>query len=281
MPRSSPLATKPPPENALVWLLDMPPAVTAVRSEPPRPPCPVRHRIAVSASHAVLSHAVPETRTPCVTLNTPKLPPCTVTLKDPEAAAFARLDTLADPRSADSTAVKEPARWPAVTLCRMLPCPPEDERQSTDVSDAHSVSSHAVMPPDPASEYDICPRLAPWRVTLDDPVPSPLDVRTALAPSISTVNASDALPARRPEVTVMRRLEGDPSPTFADKAVSDAQEVSSHADHPAEAAHVGALAPRCAPCTVTLAAPDAALFRVPTRLVLTESTVKPSDVVPA
>ena len=108
--RTIPLATKPPPENALVWLLHMPPAVTAVRPEPPRPPCPVRHRIIVSASHAVLSHAVLETRTPCVTPNTPKPPPCTVTLTDPEAAAFARLSTLVDPRSADSTAVSEPAR---------------------------------------------------------------------------------------------------------------------------------------------------------------------------
>ena len=78
----------------------------------------------------------------------------------------------------------------------------------------------------------------------------------------------------------MRRLEGDPSPTFAGKAVSDAQDVRSHTDDPADAVHVRALAPRCAPYTVTLAAPDAALFRGPTRLASAESIVKPSEVVP-
>ena len=56
--RTIPLATKPPPENALVWLLHMPPAVTAVRPEPPRPLCPVRHRRNVSEPHTVTSQAV-------------------------------------------------------------------------------------------------------------------------------------------------------------------------------------------------------------------------------
>ena len=182
--RSITLITSPSPENALVWLLDALPAVRAVRLDPPRPPRPVRHLIVVSASHAVLSHAVLETRTLCVMLAAPKLPPCTVTLTDPEAAALARLNTLDDPPSVDSVAVKVPACWPAVTLRRMLPCPPDDERQSTEVSEAQSVSSQAVMPPDPASEYDMCPRLAPCRVTLEDPVRGALEACTALAPSV-------------------------------------------------------------------------------------------------
>jgi hypothetical protein len=162
----------------------------------------------------------------------------------------------------------------------MLPCPPDAARHSTEVSDTQSVSSHSVMPPEAASEYDDWPRLVPWSVTLEDPVSGELEVRTALAASSWAVKASDALLAPSPAVNVMRRLAGDPRPTFADNAVSDAHMVSSHADHPAEAVHVRPLAPRCAPCTVTIAAPDAGLFRVPARLALTESIVKPSDVLP-
>jgi hypothetical protein len=126
--RSIPLPAKPSPENAFVWLPDTPPAVTAILMEPTRPPSPLLHLIIVSASHTVLSHAVLAMSTLCVMQPTPKPPPCTVTLTDPEAAAFARLIALIDPESVDTIAVRVPARWPAVTASRTLPCPPDAAR---------------------------------------------------------------------------------------------------------------------------------------------------------
>jgi hypothetical protein len=159
--RTIPLPTTLSQENALVWLLDTPPAVTAMRMDPTPPPCPVLHLVVESDSHTVLSHAVLAMSALCVLLPTPKPPPCTVTLTDPVAPAFARLHTLIDPRSVDSAAVHVPARWPAVTARRKLPCPPDADRQSNDVSAAHRLPSHSVMPPEADSECDICPRLVP------------------------------------------------------------------------------------------------------------------------
>lgn len=278
--RSIPLPATPSPENALVWLLDTLPAVTAIPVEPTRPTCPLLHLMVVSASHAVLSHAVIHMTTPCVRLPTPKLIPCTVTLTDPEAAALGLLAVLIHPGPDDSMAVHVPARWPMVTACRTLPCPPDARRQTTHVSEAHRVCSHPVMPPEADSECDRSPRLEPCRVRLEAPVTCVLLVRTALIPRRSLVNASDALPAQRPEVTATRRLPGDPTPAFTAKAVSDSHELCSHTDHPADPANVAARKPMCAPCTVTLVAPEAGAFRRPTRLALTGSDVKPSETLP-
>jgi hypothetical protein len=60
----------------------------------PITPCPTWHRIDVSASHVVRSHAVWPTLVEAVYVVSPRLDPCTVTLDDPVAARLLRLDTL-------------------------------------------------------------------------------------------------------------------------------------------------------------------------------------------
>ena len=60
----------------------------------PITPCPTWHRMDVSASHVVRSHAVLPTLVEAVYVVSPRLDPCTVTLDDPVAARLLRLDTL-------------------------------------------------------------------------------------------------------------------------------------------------------------------------------------------
>ena len=67
----------------------------------PITPCPIWHRIDVSASHVVRSHAVLPTLVEAVYVVSPRLDPCTVTLDDPVAAPLLRLDTLAMLSSAE------------------------------------------------------------------------------------------------------------------------------------------------------------------------------------
>ena len=67
----------------------------------PITPCPTWHRIDVSASHVVRSHAVLPTLVEAVYVVSPTLDPCTVTLDDPVAARLLRLVTLAMPSSAE------------------------------------------------------------------------------------------------------------------------------------------------------------------------------------
>ena len=60
----------------------------------PITPCPIWHRMDVSASHVVRSHAVLPTLVEAVYVVSPRPDPCTVTLDDPVAARLLRLDTL-------------------------------------------------------------------------------------------------------------------------------------------------------------------------------------------
>jgi hypothetical protein len=60
----------------------------------PITPCPIWHRMDVSASHVVRSHAVLSTLVEAVYVVSPRPDPCTVTLDDPVAARLLRLDTL-------------------------------------------------------------------------------------------------------------------------------------------------------------------------------------------
>ena len=60
----------------------------------PITPCPTWHRIDVSASHVVRSHAVLPTLVEPVYVVSPRLDPYTVTLVDPVAARLLRLGTL-------------------------------------------------------------------------------------------------------------------------------------------------------------------------------------------
>ena len=109
-------------------------------------PWPTWHRTDESDSHVVRSQAVPPTDIDNVYPASPRFEPCTVTLADPVAAAFERLKTLSDARSAEKAVVKLPTRNPAVTPTRRLPICPCPPWHRTDVSDSHVVRSQLVPP---------------------------------------------------------------------------------------------------------------------------------------
>ena len=69
-----------------------------------------------------------------------------VTLIDPVPARFVRLVMLSPGTSTDHTSVTLPALDPAVTDTRRVPIDPCAIWHLIDVSDSHSVASHAVCP---------------------------------------------------------------------------------------------------------------------------------------
>ena len=145
----------------------------------PATPCPPAHRIDVSDSQLVLSHAVRPGRIPPLYPPYPRPPPCTVTLDDPVPAAFARLCTLIESRSADMSCVTVPACDPAVIFILVVAPAQLGIRHRVLVSDAHSVDSHPVYPNLDASEKTIMPRFTPDTVRLTDPVDTVL-LRTSV-----------------------------------------------------------------------------------------------------
>jgi hypothetical protein len=110
----------------------------------PRTPCDVRHLTDDSDHHSDNSHAVSMIRIPSVYVISPKLLPCTVTLADPVPARFRRVAMLRIGVSIDHASVTVPTRSPVVNIRRRVPRTPCDVRQRTNVSDNHSVDSHAV-----------------------------------------------------------------------------------------------------------------------------------------
>jgi hypothetical protein len=90
----------------------------------PMPDCPAWHRTPLSDSHVVLSHV----DLPIPTLDEyaaiPSPAPYSVTLADPDAALFFRVETLKRPSSFENPAVTLPARAPELkTTARVLLTP--------------------------------------------------------------------------------------------------------------------------------------------------------------
>ena len=110
----------------------------------------------------------------------PTLAPCTVTLKDPVAAALERRIRLATLLSVEKLQVALPPRVPVVTSTRRLSPTPCSDWLLTDVSELHVVCSHAVWPDLAEAEYDVRPIFAPCTVTLAPPVTAVLPRRVTL-----------------------------------------------------------------------------------------------------
>ena len=96
----------------------------------------------VSDSHSVASQLDCPVREDVVCDDSPKAPPCTVTLADPvDPGEFTRRIVLTLPMSVDQASVKLPALPPAVADTRRvlrIPCAAEHRME---VSDSHSVAS--------------------------------------------------------------------------------------------------------------------------------------------
>ena len=114
------------------------------------------------------------------------LAPCTVTLADPVAAAFALRNTLSMPASNDRPWLTLPYLAPALIPTSRLPIAPCPTWHRTDVSASHVVRSHPVRPTLVAAVYVVDPRPDPCTVTLHDPVITPLLRRDTLTMLSST-----------------------------------------------------------------------------------------------
>ena len=141
--RPAALSSQPPTENPLLPLHTRSPTVAAVLRLP-APPCPALHRVDVSDSHNVPSHADAPTRSHPLYPAAPTLAPRKVKSADPVPAMFVRPNELADPTANDKPPVKLPPSAPAVTTTRSLPFCPPPSLHATLLSDAHTVPSHPV-----------------------------------------------------------------------------------------------------------------------------------------
>ena len=219
-------------------------------------PCIIWHRIDVSDSHVVLSHAEASALIPELGRYRPALDPCTVRLVDPEAAALARETQLASPTSPENPVEALAPRAPDDTTSFRLRSSAPPPRQLSAESDTHLVCSQAVCPALAPTEKEPRPVPLPSTVTLTEPLPAMLETRSALRRPVDTDTPSLTLPPRAPTLTTLGRLPVIPWPVLQRADVSDSHRVLSQ---PVIAASTPTLlsppAPSPAPCSVRLADP--------------------------
>lgn len=200
-------------------------------------------------------------------------------LADPVAARFDRSTLLINCLSADSPAEELPARIPTVTNRCRLPPTPWDAPHRKDVSDSHVVRSHDDALSLTADVNTVEPKPPPRTVTLADPVVAAFVLSTELLMSESKENPWVLLPTVC-NVTDTWRLPITPSPVWHRTDVSDAHAVLSHAVRPKRDPAVYVPSPKLAPCTVTLAEPVDAAFRLRTPLNRPTSVLYPCERLP-
>jgi hypothetical protein len=221
---------------------------------------------AVSDTHVVPSHSVPPTDSASECRARPALLPITVTLTDPVAATLDLLAELATGPSADIATVNVPTRPPTLADTRALMCTMLLALQTTDVSASHTVQSHTVKPCRTPALMPNMPYPAPCIVIRADPVPAAFALLGTLIACAATDSPLVSVPDLPPAVITVRPLLSlvDSAALHA-TAVSDSHVDSSHAVSIPRALALDSNSPRPAPCTVTLADPDAAtlLARTP------------------
>ena len=215
----------------------------------------------MSESQAVCSQPVCPSLAPIVCTESPKVAPCNVRLADPVAALFACRSTLSIPASTEKPAVTLPALDAEVSTKLRLLNEPDGPLQLTDVSDAHTVCSHAVAPSLKLALYVSRPTLPPNTVTLIDPLaPALLRLSILNVPALME-NALDALPTLRPTVNIAFRLPNTPCAPWHRIVVSESQRVRSQVVDPIRTNPESVCRPIPTPCIVTLIDPDEATFR--------------------
>ena len=167
-------------------------------------PAPVRTTIVVSDLHADASHPDPAPRDDSVVLDSPIPAPCTLTTQDPVAATLPRNAWLTIASCPDTAPVTEPVLDPTLSSARLLPVTADAPRHTALVSDAHVVTSHAVLPDRPPAVCDPLPMLAPCTVTRPDPVDPPLPLVTELICPLSADTALVKLPNNAQRDSMMR-----------------------------------------------------------------------------
>ena len=215
-----PLPAPTPEENASLLLPTLLPSDTVSRRLP-SPATPARHVTDVPDTHPLCSIAVHPVRPRELCERSPRFPPCSVKLADPDLAPFARPATLTLPTSADRLVLTLPCLCSNVTTAALLPVPPCTAWHRSDVSDPHDVASQA----DPAIRTTAVtsyrPRLDPRTVTLADPVPAALDRNAVLSMPALADSPLDTLPVRPPTDIATLRLPRSALAPRQPSAVSD------------------------------------------------------------
>ena len=239
------------------------------------------HRVDVSDSHVVRSHAVWPIHIDDVYVVEPILAPCTVTLADPVAGRFVCLAALSEAKSTENTLVRLPTSNPVVNDVRKVPCTIWLAWHRIDVSDSQLVRSHPVENNCNAPVYSASPMLAPCKVTLADPVAARFVCLATLSLAESAEYTSVKLPTRNPAVSDVRKVPCTIWLAWHRVDVSDSHVVRSHAEWPILIDPVYVASPKLEPCTVTLADPVAARFETLVTLSVARSTESPSVTLPA
>ena len=244
--RRIPLPSALPEEKASLLLPSLLPSDTVSRRLP-IPAAAARHVTDVADTHPLCSMAVHPVRARALWERSPRFPPCSVKLADPEPATFARPARLTPPRSADRLALRLPCRCKAVTMAALLPAAPCTAWHRSDVSDSHDVAWQA----DPAIRTTAVgsyrPRLDPRTVRLADPVPAALDRNTVLSAPVLAESPADTLPASTPtDIATLRLPRSAPAPRQP-SAVSDTHRVCSQPVCPSRVDAEKALPPIPAP----------------------------------
>lgn len=235
------------------------PTVSAARLLP-SVPYPAWQRVAVSEIHPVLSHAVCPALTPPLIAASPMLPPCTVTLIDPETTMFPCPPLLSHPTENDSTMLMLETRVPADIAPRLLRRTLPLARPLADVSDCQVVRSHELCPTLNAAHNPADPSPAPCTVTLSDPDVAPLAPMLTLTAPDANDTLRDTLPIRPPVVITAFRLPDAPPPPLQRTDVSASQIVASHPVEPIRSPPEYIARPMLPPRTVTLLDPLDAAF---------------------
>jgi hypothetical protein len=225
--RRATLAVLDPKENPRDLLLTCKPMVTdscLLRSTP----YPAWHRIDVSETHPVLSHAVRPNLAPPLKAVGPTLPPYMVTLRDPEATMFPRPTLLTNPVPYDKPAVMLDARRPVDIAPRRLEYTPPPIFTDTDVSDRQELRSHALCPILKPPQKPASPRPAPCTVTLNDPDAAPFEPFQTLTLPDPNDAPRVMLPAIIPTVIAIFRQSATLPPAWHRVDVSDSHVVASH-----------------------------------------------------
>jgi hypothetical protein len=156
-------------ENASVNDPARTPTVSTTCFVPPREEDDL-HTTRESDAHAVVSQADPAIRVAGLYDDEPNPDPCTVTLKDPVLAAFARPMFERVAASYDNRLSAVPTRTLDVMMTRRVPPDPLAVKAIRLESDAHSVASQAVWPILALALVSNKEKLVPLTVTLIDPV---------------------------------------------------------------------------------------------------------------
>jgi hypothetical protein len=185
----------------------------------------------------------------------PKLAPLTLSVTDPVLATLL-LNTLdTDAPSYVYTSDSVPARAPLVIEISTLPLTPDPTRQTTSLSDTHTLASQADDPARPAMLMPAPPKPLPNTVTLADPVPARFVGMLTLTTGMSYDTPKLKLPARTPAVTTTTWLCLTPLGPLQSTELSDTHTEASHPLEPTRPAILMKAFPKLAPLTLSVIDP--------------------------